>query len=75
MFPYVGLKYLHDLSMKPFIYLAQAFDKKPILTLAFLPFIALPVICTLIFVPLPGFIKAAITVLTFITFALVRDGN
>lgn len=75
MLPYVGLKRLHDLSLRPLIYLALLFDKNPILTLAILPFIGLPVILTLIFVPLPGFIKAAVTVMAFIAFMLARGGN
>jgi hypothetical protein len=64
---------LYNFCLKPLNGLALLFDRSPILTLAILPFIGLPVIYILIFVALPGFIKAAMTVLAFVAFALVRD--
>jgi hypothetical protein len=75
MLPYVGVKQLYDLSMKPFIYLALLFDKNPILALAILPFIGLPIMLILVFVPLPNIIKIAITICAFVAFSLARDRN
>lgn len=63
---------------KPFHLLAQLYDKNPIYLLLILPFLSAPIIYGLIYLPIDGAIKAALTVLLFVVFSFARaerDGS